>query len=367
MNRVRVAFVLSNLDTDGGQTVVCTLLKHLNREKYLPKLFVLSPKVDNKLVTQLYRCNIEVCFMNIKYDIKYIRTAKIINWFDYEIKKFHPNVINVHLDTLYSWIWALWRKQKIIFTVHSEAYRISNKLSLHLFKKLDNKGLIRVIGVSEFASESFKKVFGAKEVITIYNPVNIEHYAAERLEEHKDVRFVNVARFYPVKNHKLLIDAFDKLRESKENIMLYLVGDGQEYDNINKYVAQKNLTHFVKFYGYIEDVADILRQSDVFVISSLSEAFPVSVIEALAAGLPIVATRVGGLPELVQENGILVESGDADALCQAMKTLAQNKKQRQEMGAYSKEMSKKFSTDIIVQLYEKIYDEELEKVSKEYK
>lgn len=354
----KIAFILSNMDEDGGQTVVCTLLKNINRSKYMVKLFVLSKEVDNKLTRQLRAVDVDIQFVNVKHDYNYIRIIEIMSWLNRVLKNYKPDVINVHLDTLYSWIWALINRKRIIFTVHSEASRISDYVSQKLFYCLKKNKLIRVIGVSDFASKSFENVFGADNVQTIYNPVDIAHFDTERSIEQNEIRFINVARFYPVKNHKLLIEAFDKLHVSGSDARLILVGDGQEFENIKDYVAEKKLNDYVDFLGYQSDVSNLLRDSDVFVISSLSEAFPVSVIEALAVGLPIIATRVGGLPELVQKNGILVESGDSNALYQAMKQLEQDSQMRQEMARYSKEMSKNFSIEKILQQYEQVYDEE---------
>ena len=357
----KIAFVMSSISIGGGETVVCTLLKNLNKEKYTVKLFVTTNEVDNTLTQELRNANIDVQFVHIKHDYNYIRTFEILSWLNKQLKSYKPDVINVHLDTLYSWMWALVKKKRIVFTVHSEAGRICNFVSKKLFHLLNRKKLIRVIGVSDFASQSFKNVFGADEIQTIYNPVDIAHFDLDISNEREEIVFTNVARFFPVKNHKLLIDAFEKLYRTNQNVRLELVGDGQEYENIKDYVSEKKLNDGVKFWGYKADVAEILNHSDVFVLSSLSEAFPISVIEALAAGLPVVATNVGGLPELVQDNGILVESENVDAFYQAMEKLAQDKEMRKKMGACSKEMSKNFSIDRILQQYEKVYDEESQK------
>ena len=358
---IKAAFVLSNLDEDGGQTVVCTLLKNLDKNKYLPKLFVLSREKENRLSRQLREAEVEVEFLNLRYDYKGVRLFEIIYYFDKCMKLFQPDIINVHLDTLYTWLWALLRKRRIIFTVHSDAGRISDKLSLKLFKKLSGKKLIRVIGVSEFASRRFEEIFSASDVKTIYNPIDIECYAPSAKRGHEEIRFINVARFYPVKNHKLLIDAFELVCKNITNVRLYLIGDGQEYEKMQAYVLEKNIEEKVHFMGYREDVSELLMQSDIFVMSSLSEAFPVSVIEALAAGLPVVATRVGGLPELVSNNGILVETNNPVQLCDAMLSLARDEDKRRQMGVYSRKKSELFQISNILLQYGQLYDEEAEK------
>lgn len=363
---IRVAFILSNLAEDGGQTVVCTLLKNLDKNKYLSKLFILSPEVDNKLCRHLRAAEVDFEFLNLKFDYKVIRSIDIFYRLNRGMNRFRPDVVNVHLDTLYSWIWAWVKRRRIIFTVHSEASRISNMFSLQLFKRLNRKNLIKVIGVSKFASLRFEEVFGANDVMTIYNPVDIECYDNYSKPQHENIRLINVARFYPVKNHRLLIDAFSLVCKEITNVQLYLVGDGQEYENIKKYVREKRVENKVIFTGYREDVAELLVQSDIFVMSSLSEAFPISVIEALAAGLPVVATKVGGLPELVSDNGILVETNNASQLCAAMLRLIRDERKRKQMGRISLKKSALFSISNVLSQYGRLYDEEAERKKEIY-
>jgi glycosyltransferase involved in cell wall biosynthesis len=114
------------------------------------------------------------------------------------------------------------------------------------------------------------------------------------------------------KNHALLIEAFAQVR-SDAPLYLLLVGGGELENAVREQVAGLGLQGRVRFLGVRADVADILRASDVFVLSSRWEGNPLSVMEAMAAGLPVVSTGVGGVPELVREGetGLLVPSEDA--------------------------------------------------------
>ena len=356
---IRVALILSNLDEDGAQTVVCTLLRNLDRSKYFPQLYVLSSEVENKLSKQLREANIKFQFLQKERCYKTIRTIDIIYCLNKEISLFQPDVIHVHLDTLYSWIWSLVRRKRIIFTVHSEANRICNKFSLKLYRKLEHKNLIRVTGVSDFASHRFEEVFRARNVKTIYNPVDIKYFGKNiKLKEHEGVRFINIARFSPVKNHKLLIDAFEIVCRERNDVQLFLVGDGQEYENIKRYVIEKNIERNVIFTGYRDDVLELLAQADIFVICSLSETLGVSAIEAMATGLPVIVTRVGGLPELVNDNGILVDTNNISQLADAMLLLAKEDEKRKQMGEKSLKKVETFDISDIILQYEHLYDEE---------
>lgn len=355
----KIAYILPNLDTDGGQAVVSTLVCNLDKSKYNAKLFVMAPSVKNKL-TELIRCaDIEIIFCDILESVqknKLCRLYRIVRWLSRQINTFSPDIIHVHLDTLYSWIYALIYNRKIIFTVHSQAQRIYNIVSANLFKIMQRRNLIIVTAVSRASANQFKECFGATDVKVIFNPVDIKHFKSDRARDSKsEVIFVNVARFNPVKNHEMLIKAFRLLIEEESNVRLILIGEGEKYEEIKDMVNALNLTSKVDFRGEMIDVSPELNQADVFVLSSLSEALPVSVIEAMAAGLPIISTNVGGLHELVTDNGILVEPSDELQLMKAMKELADNVPKRVRMGGLSEKYAQKFEVHEIVTEYEKIY------------
>ncbi|MCC6801520.1 MAG: glycosyltransferase family 4 protein [Anaerolineae bacterium] len=131
-----------------------------------------------------------------------------------------------------------------------------------------------------------------------------------------------VGRLVPVKNHRLFMEAAANVRALRPDARFVIVGDGELRDEIEAQVAALGLTDAVTFTGWMQDVAPVYTDLDVNVISSLNEGTPVSVIEALAAGCPVVATAVGGLPDLLDGGalGALVPSGDADALAAALLT-----------------------------------------------
>lgn len=141
---------------------------------------------------------------------------------------------------------------------------------------------------------------------------------------------VSVANFRPQKNHDLLLRAFARARRRVPDARLLLVGGGPGEGDVRRRAQGLGLGEAVDFTGYVEDVWPCLACSHVFALSSSYEPLGVAVLEGMAAGLPVVATAVGGIPELVQSgtNGILVESGDAvafgdalaDVLCSAALT-----------------------------------------------
>jgi len=135
-----------------------------------------------------------------------------------------------------------------------------------------------------------------------------------------------VGRLAKVKNQRMLIDAFIKVESRIPDSRLLLVGDGPLKDELKSYAASARLGAKIIFLGERKDIAGLLKVFNVFALSSFSEGLPVVLLEAMASGLAVAATAVGGIPELIkdQENGILVPSADAAAMSEAIIRLAQN-------------------------------------------
>ena len=144
-----------------------------------------------------------------------------------------------------------------------------------------------------------------------------------------------VGRLHPVKNQALLVRAFARLCPRSRPSALVMVGDGALRDELVGLAEQEGVAGKVRFLGDRNDVPRLLQGLDIFVLPSLTEGYSVALLEACAAGLPIVATRVGGNGEIVRHgfNGLLVPSGDVEALATALSTLLADEGARRSLGA----------------------------------
>ena len=147
------------------------------------------------------------------------------------------------------------------------------------------------------------------------------------------VRVVSVARFEPPKDHATLLEALALLRGLEWQ--LDLVGDGPGEPAARARAARLCISGRVRFLGAQEDVAAVLARAHIFALASRSEALPRSMLEAMCAGLPVVASAVGGIPEAIDDgtNGRLVPPGDADALAGALAELIGDACRRMRLGA----------------------------------
>lgn len=184
-------------------------------------------------------------------------------------------------------------------------------------------------------------------------PENIRRYAGR-----KKVRIGTVGRLVPAKNYGALITAFKKLMEDGLNTELIFVGDGPERLKLESMVRDLGITVHVTFAGYQDNVNAFLREFDIFALSSIREGIPVAMLEAMAMGVPVVATKVGGIPEVIQNNvdGLLVDSRNPEMIAHALKKLMEDTSLRNRIAkAGRRKMARLFSREAICRQYEQLY------------
>jgi glycosyltransferase involved in cell wall biosynthesis len=187
---------------------------------------------------------------------------------------------------------------------------------------------------------------------------SLTRLAVDSRELPREVVFGYVGRFVPIKNLPLLIEAFAVVHQSVPQTRLLMVGDGESRNLIETLVARHGLESAVDISGWRNDLPDLYRSIDVLVLTSLNEGTPVAVIEAMAAALPVVATDVGGVSDLVRdvETGIVVPSGLIEPLASAMLRLARNPAERRRFGIAGRETVRiRFSAERLVSDVSNLY------------
>jgi glycosyltransferase involved in cell wall biosynthesis len=160
----------------------------------------------------------------------------------------------------------------------------------------------------------------------------------------------------------VVIDAAARLRPRYPDVRFVIVGGGPRRTELEALVRERGLETSVRFEGHREDVPALLRQADVFVLPSRSEAFPNGAMEAMAAGLPVVASAVGGLLDLVahERTGLRLPPGDPEALAEALESLLRAPSRVDVMGtAARREVAERYSFERMVSAFEDMYIGEL--------
>jgi len=259
-------------------------------------------------------------------------------------------------------------KPSVIFTEHGRHYPdvVSARrrwLNRMLFDRLAND----VNAVCEFSARSLaeKDGFRRDRIHVIPNGIDVPKYAPSadiaalraRLGLDPSRKYVAcVARFHPVKDHRTLLDAFALVAAQRPDTDLLLVGDGVLRQELERQSLELGLSSRVKFLGVRDDVADILRAVDVFALTSVSEAASITLLEAMASGLPVVVTAVGGNPEIVRDgvDGLLAPRGDAKAIGAALTKLLEDEALGHRLGQSA--AARVRSTYLLQQTVDKYYD-----------
>ena len=168
-----------------------------------------------------------------------------------------------------------------------------------------------------------------------------------------------VGRLVPIKNHRMFIDAIKVLITNGMKVKALIVGDGQLRRELENYAEQIEIKNNVLFLGWRKDLENIYPDLDVVCLTSLNEGTPVSLIEAMASGKPVVATDVGGVRDVVNEgkSGFLVPSGDVNRFADSLSELLKNDSMRSTMGVYArKSVMVKFTKERLVKDTEDLYE-----------
>ncbi len=228
----------------------------------------------------------------------------------------------------------------------------------HTLERLVALHFRRVVAVSDSIRDYIPKTvgIGVGRLSTVRN--GIAGAALTAPQGADTLSFITVGRLDPIKNHELMIDAFADVAKTFPQARLTVVGDGPRRQAIDSHIAQLGLRGRVDMLGFRTDVAELLARADVFLLSSRYEGISIALLEAMRAGLPTVATNVGGIPGtvLAQRTGMLVESGDTQAFANAMCALAASPEQRRAFGAAAQALQQReFSLNAMLAHYHTLY------------
>jgi glycosyltransferase involved in cell wall biosynthesis len=248
----------------------------------------------------------------------------------------------------------LYRRPPVLFMEHGRHQPDYRRPKRVLANRLLLERRDRVVGVGQAVRQALIDHEGipAPRVRVIYNGIDTAglangHHdrAAVRRELGAgpgDFVILLVARLDYLKDHATAVRTVARVARQRPDVRLVLVGEGPERAKIEELVGRHQLAANVRFLGLRKDVGRLLKGADLFLLTSVSEGIPLTVIEAMAAGLPVVATRVGGLSEVVEdgETGRLAPSGDDAALADAVLRLAGDPELRRRMGRRGQERAR---------------------------
>ncbi len=272
----------------------------------------------------------------------------------------------------------LCRRPPVLLTEHGRHYPDYPRRKRMLANRLLLERRDRVVAVGGAVREALirNEGFAGPRVRVIYNGVDLSpflHPPEDRQGLRRslelppdDFLIIQVARLDYLKDHATAVRTLHRVLGSHPQVRLLLVGEGPERAAIEQLVRQRGLEQRVQFLGLRHDVPRLLQASDAFLLTSISEGIPLTVIEAMAAALPVVATQVGGVGEVVEADrtGLLAPSGDDDALARHLARLIEDCDLCRMLGARGRERAQAlFSEARMMDGYRRLYGEMLAKRS----
>lgn len=261
------------------------------------------------------------------------------------------------------------RRLGVITTLHgTDITLVGQEASFYAITKFSIERSDEVTAVSNFLRDETYRTFGCVScnVRVIPNFVNLQEYrpdpAAKReaLAPAGDRIITHISNFREVKRVRDVIRIFARIRKAHPATLL-MVGDGPDRSDAEAEAEQLGVRGNVRFLGRLDRVASILQASDLFLLPSQTESFGLAALEAMACGAPAVASRAGGLPEVIEDgvNGILEPPGSVEAMGRRAVDLLSDATRFQSVREHAIATAQTFSADRIVPMYEDLYSETL--------
>ncbi len=362
-DKIRIVHALRSLEFGGAEKIVLELAGLQKKGGVISPCLVcvtgggpLQAEVEQMGLTWMLAGQ-----SGIKYLSPIFRLARIFS-------RLKPDLVHTHnlVSHLHAAPAARLLGVPVVHTKHGKA--VSSFSKFPVLRRFIYNLSERIVVVSRETGESFMARAGldSSKIVTIHNGIDVDSFGGGRnsslaeelgLEEGHTV-FGSVSRLSRVKNHSTMVRAFAKVADRHENCRLLMVGDGPERGGIEKLVDKLSLREKVIFAGFRKDTAGCLSIMDLFLQPSLEEGLSLTILEAAAAGVPVVTSPVGGTPEIISDGatGFLVEPQDVEKLSRVMEMFLKDPGIFRGMAEQArKKVEDSFSLDSMERKYRELY------------
>ncbi|MCX6745808.1 MAG: glycosyltransferase [Candidatus Parcubacteria bacterium] len=357
INKIKIVYIISSFALGGAERLLLDLCRKLDKEKF--EIYICSVTGGGPLLGEFEKLDVKV-----KVFQKKTKLGLGVIWqiFKY-LKSIKPQIVHTHLFGGDTWgrIAAIWARVLIIIvTEHNmnlDESWLKKKIKLILSWFTD-----KIIAVSQGVKEYTIKIEKIKpaKIEVIYNGIDLEKFAWRGF---KPIGFANikalvVARLHEQKGHKYLLEAMPLICEKYPNFILNIVGTGNLLKNLKEQAANLGIINKVVFWEQQLEIEKILPQMDLFILPSIWEGLGIAIIEAQAVGVPVLASNIGGLKELIEhkKTGLLFEPKNPQAILKTVDLLLSNPDLVKQMveNAHN-QVKEKFSLEQMVKSYTDLY------------
>ena len=338
----------------GGAEIMCEnltyALKNAGQDVFVVSLY----NERTPIARRMEEAGIRIVYLDKKLGLDLSMVPKLVR----VMRQERPDVVHTHLDVIKYAVLAakLAGVKKCVHTVHSLADReAEGRIQKIINGTYFRKAWSVPVALTPEVQASVSDFYGLppERIPVIYNGIDLSRCIPKTTyETGETVTILHVGRFDVPKNHVGLLEAFRLLRETHPECRLRLVGDGDLRLRMEALAKEKGISDAVEFCGMQSNVYPYLHDADIFTLPSIYEGNPMTIIEAMGTGLPIVASRVGGIPDMIHdgESGILVEP-EPRAVCDALARMVEDGALRRRLGENAKAQSRQFSAEHMAEDY----------------
>lgn len=351
---MKILQVIPSLEMGGAETMCEGLTKMLHTMEQEVTLVSLYSS-ETILSRRAQQAGIDLRFLDKKpgLDMKCAMALRRL------VKKLQPDVIHVHLHALkYVAFAAAGTSIPVVYTVHSVAERDAEGgkfLNTLLFRS----GKVTPVSLSHQVRKSVVEYYGLPEDQTpvIFNGIDLSNcIQKEDYSLHNPVQVIHVGRFWQVKNHQCIVEAAKLLKEMGRDVHFRFYGEGETESSVRARIDALNVADRVELCGVTDWVYPKLNEADMLVLPSVYEGMPMTIIEAMGTGLPIIASNVGGVPDMIlsEHNGMLIPP-DPEALANTIARLLDDDELRSCLGKNARLEAVRFSGETMARSYLTLY------------
>ncbi|MCK5255586.1 MAG: glycosyltransferase [Deltaproteobacteria bacterium] len=369
--KIKILYIITSSGIGGAEKILYYTATGLDYNKY--DISVCSLKNKGEIARALEKQGIEVYCLHMEGRERFLgwlsSIIALIRLFPYLIR-IRPTIIHSFLFRANILARIAGYLTGVPIVISSVRVMGGEKKYFHYVEMITSFMVDHYVTVSESVKRYIidKSKISAEKISVIYNGVNIKsqddsHKQNVRMPfkiEDEDRILMTVGRLHEQKGHYYLVQAVSRVQKEFPKVKLLVTGEGEEENNLKKLVKSLDLMNEVIFAGLSSDMERILPMAELFILPSLWEGLPNALLEAMAAGKPVVATKVGGIPEIVVhgETGMLIPPGDTDALTAAILDLLQNRLKAKDMGEAGRiRAGKRFSIYKMIEKTENLYQE----------
>lgn len=373
--RIKLLFIVTQSEFGGAQRFLHTLISKLDPEIY-DMVLATGFQGDGAFPASIKDSEVRILKLkSLARDINPFRDVSAIFEIRNLIKKESPNILflNSSKAGFVGSLASLGLKTKVIYRIGGWSFRDPGpKWKKWLFKKLEqlSSGWKDYIVVNSLDDANIAKdlnIKPRKKLVLIHN--GVDTYKIEPMNRNEAINKLKlpdnkivvgtIANYYPAKGLLDLVEAASFLKH-REDIQFVIIGDGPDRDKIRSKIDSLDIKDKVTLSGRINNASNLMQAFDIFLLSSLKEGFPWAVIEAMASKIPVIATSVGAVPEIIEsgKNGIIVEPGQPKRIVEAILYLVDNERVRDELAISGHQtILFKFNQDKMISAFEDLFRE----------